>query len=1795
MNAETVFTLPAPFLRDSAEEGTFGDVRCELAAADEPDTWRLTYTPDAVWVASARFPVVLDPVVITKKHSSAIEDNFVTSAKPNTVQPYADTGMTISNSSGNWGTSIAYIKFLNAGLPSIDSSYYVTKAYFSVMTKSKPTTAAAIYLKEVLGSWNSQTITYNNAPALNSKVLDYAYMTGGDAWYTYDISNLVRKWYGGGTNNGFALEAASNTYLELYTSDHKYNKPYVVINYISLAGTADYLAYEDQAVGRAGTGHVSLYNGNVIFERQATSCSGSRMPVSVSQVYNSCYRNETAFCMGAGWKTNVQQALYRETLTDPDGSTLYYVYLNASGTKIHFKQVSGAWKDQSGMDMTLTISGSTATITDKENNTLVFDLPTVEFADNYANAKMLKSMSDACGNKAAFVSSGNVVLSATDGVGRYTEFSNSFGRTRNGSRNDNLIGTIFSPAYPDIGACGFTYDANERMLDVWEPADDVIMVYTYDANGLLTSATNCDGVKVTYEYYTNREPYRVKRARVLNGSLVGFDHTYVYSDCLTVVTDNLGGKKLFYHFNDYGNCVSVNDQLGYALFAKYSTDYPVNHPEAVSHMQKSIVNLLPNHNFDSDSGWSFTNSSSAAGNTIGYSTDSPYMGKRCVKATVVNGGRCDIQQWVMLERGKTYTASFYAKCTGNMRVWLETYTADEGWTVFEKPPIQTASAYRRYMNSFTVPGTGGMCNVYIGIRMGSGNGTAWVDCVQVEEGPVANSYNLLINGDFTFNVDAAPEGWRSNSTNTAADKVYPTCTGVKPQGLSANTMRLYGTGRSTFPGIFQDIALSGSQGDVYVAGGWSLGYSKPRKGENFRYDIRVSFLKAGTTSTRVNAPSIEWTEEWTDWQFAAGPVVAPCDYTSVRLNVDYERNINYAEFGGIFLYKEQFGQSFVYDSKGNVLSSTDAAGLKGGATYDGFNNVLTYWQTGRPSTVKTTLEWGGTDAEKKKHLLRKSTSPLGTVNEYTYDAYGNQLTAKTSKSGAAAFLQTGTAYDDKANHVASRTDARGKKVTQAVNPSLDTLTSVTDPQGQTVNYTYDLSRKITQTAATTPNGTYRNNYAYDMDMLTQVKHNTSASAADDVTYHFAYDALERPTTVKIGTKTLSTTAYNPDATVAGVSYGNGDKVTNTYDAFKRLIGVKFDGETRDRFIYTYGANGAVAQVVDDLFDITVRSEYDAANRPMRKTTLHGANHAYTGEVTYDQYNNLAAFKEQVGSDYVPYTTTFTYDSENRPTVLNYGGSRQTTYTYDGLGRITKRTVSAGNATQTSNYTYVAGGFGANSTSPLVQTISQPTGNLSYAYDANGNITSVSDGSKTVTYAYDKIGQLTRVNDPYDTMAGSVGTTWVYSYDLGGNIQSKKAYAYTTGTLGSAVKTIPYVYGDANWKDKLTGYNGTGITYDAIGNPLKDGKWDYSWVQGRQLRSMYKGEFGEAGYDELTFEYNADGLRTKKERMYLDAGGSIAYQGIDYTLHGKDIVHLADNEHEMHFYYDAQNKPAVALYDGVAYAYMYNLQGDVIALVNASGTPVVRYTYDAWGKPLSKTGTLATTLGTLNPFRYRGYVYDEETGLYYLRSRYYNPTWGRFVNADVYKGQVSQLMSHNTFAYCINDPVVNADSSGYIAASCFDENGNISTVMSVVMGGGAGGGGGTIGGYVVLDTVCHMDKEDWINEAVNVATTALSFIILKGAHGMGLAFRAEALSYFSSKVIGNALYGITVANGLGVSYLVKGVLQNAAGKEAAPVSRIDFVKDFAAEFIPIKTPVWVELLGAYLEEAIDWSELLPGGK
>ena len=561
--------------------------------------------------------------------------------------------------------------------------------------------------------------------------------------------------------------------------------------------------------------------------------------------------------------------------------------------------------------------------------------------------------------------------------------------------------------------------------------------------------------------------------------------------------------------------------------------------------------------------------------------------------------------------------------------------------------------------------------------------------------------------------------------------------------------------------------------------------------------------------------------------------------------------------------------------------------------------------------------------------------------------------------------------------------------------------------------------------------TAHNEYTYDEQRgnLVEIRHNTDGNSANDVVYTFEQDALGRQTAVKVGNQTLSQSQYQNDptkpnfGTLTATTYGNGAKISSRYDDFNRVTGVVYGEETAPRYEYDYNAKGQVARVRDNLLNRTTQSEYDLANRPVRVKTSEDAKHVYTGQVAYDNvYGNLSEFTEKVGENRQEFGTKFGYDDENRPTSLTYSASGkeigQSTTTIDKLNRTTFSAVKLGSKTFTSEYHFAAGGYGTGSVTNLVSSITQPGCNCGYGYDDNGNIASATLNGKWTGYTYDALGQLIQVNDHSDTRSGSDGTTWTYSYDLGGNILQKQRFAYKDTT--TPLETVTYEYGDANWRDKLTAVNGSTIRYDAIGNPLNDGTWTYTWQNGRQLQKMQK-----AGVT-AEFVYNADELRVQK---------TVNGVATKYTLHGKNIVHITSGTDELHFFYDAQNRPAVVVYNGTAYAYVKSLQGDIVAILDENGNTVVSYGYDAWGAPLWCTGELAETLGKVQPFRYRGYVFDEETGLYYLRSRYYNPRWGRFVNADVLIG-AGKLLSHNLFAYCDNVPVSFSDKHGQTRENSF---------------------------------------------------------------------------------------------------------------------------------------------------------------
>ena len=1606
--AEVAFVLPAAFMRDA--EGNIGTVETDLV--EENGKIQVALNCDEDFLQNAVYPVVVDPLIQTEEHSSAMEDNFVTSSAPNTVQSYSQARLRICKNT-SYGECRSFLKFTD--LPFFMPSNMVTKAYLRMSLYTKQgTRAVPVYVKEVLEDWSSQTITWNNQPSLGEHDVDVAIIpanAGVGSTFAFDISNLVRKWYGG-SNYGVAFErkitATPNT-VEFGSSDSVYHKPVIMINYVSFAGLQNHLAYDSFDCGRAGTGYVNLYNGDVVIARPLTQCGGNRMPVSITAYYGAQLFGVTAR-VGSHWRLSCDQCMTKSYINDE----LYFIWSKGDGSQHYFRKPNSSaayYEDLSGLSLKLTDNGTYTEIEDKGGTVMRFESP----QDALDDTGRLLSITDSCGNTNTFQYGDWRLERITDGAGRVTQFI----------YTNNMLSGILAPGetapvtleyYNNMRLNGIVDADGERTSISWTQ-----VAGEFGSDDYVESIGNSgDGryLEFTYPYAM---PHRVERMRIVYPTgedlYVGNSHAYAYRDMMTVVQDMtvVNGKRMIYQFNDFGNVVSVRDELGYASYSKFSEALLPNHPEQVSKLQRSVINLLPNHDFELDGYWN-TALNDGEG-SFAYVTDQKYLGSRSMRMMKTNadGNLCVYMSYSNLEIGKAYTLSGYIRSSGNVQGYA-TVQHQNNW--FNSELLTPGSEWTRVAVSFTAASTSAtLCFVTMG------TGTLWVDCAQLEVGSVPNRYNLLRNCDFSLNSSGVPTFWTANGVNTSEDAIVTDADALHPTFLTNNRMRLYGDPQ-TNKGIYQDLPLSGSQGDVYVAGGWAKGFSRPIGDDKRHFGIRVAFKNG--SGAYENGEILNWNEEWTDWQYVSGAVIAPCAYTGIRFNVDYEKNVNYADFDGMTLYKEEFGNTFTYDDDGNVTAVKDLVGQKAKAQYDDYNNLISYVQPGRPDTVKTTISYGSSDAEKKKRLPLRVDSPTGIRTANTYDANGNLVRSYVIDSmDGTCMMDSHQSYTADGNHVATKTDARGKVVTYETDLAKDTLTKVTDPNGQSVNYTYDSRMRVIGTSATVDGRNYKNTYAYEKDRLKTVAHNTT-SDTPDVTYTFDYDEFGNPTTVKVGNQVLSTNVYTDtgDRTLMRVEYGNGGKVHYMRDDFRRVTGIHYDDATEPRFTYDYGANGQAAYVKDAELGRTVWTEYDTSERPIRThlmesvTSTSTGTPKYTSTLGYDEFGNVASFKEKVNNS-ASYETAYTYNIENQPTQLRFGAdNRKLTYTYDPIGRLYRR-VAVGAANYTTQYAY----FDPDPedtifTTPLVTSITQNGQNFSYTYDNVGNITSVTRNGLTTTYEYDSLGQLTRVNDPH------AGKSTMYLYDCGGNMTGYLSAPYTLApTLEGVNETVFYTYGDSNWKDKVTAIGGKAITYDAIGNPLTYDGWTFTWKAGRMLASMVK-----TGTN-AQFTYDHNGLRIKK-----------VVNGVttNYTLNGKNVVHMTQGSHDLHFFYDAQGKPGMVTYNDVDYFYVYNLQGDVVALIDANGTQVVEYGYDAWGNPISKTGSLAATIGTLNPFRYRGYVYDEETGLYYLRSRYYNPEWKRFINADDLVGKIGTLLCHNQYSYCGNSPILYSDQNGHaFAIGIFD--------------------------------------------------------------------------------------------------------------------------------------------------------------
>ena len=633
-------------------------------------------------------------------------------------------------------------------------------------------------------------------------------------------------------------------------------------------------------------------------------------------------------------------------------------------------------------------------------------------------------------------------------------------------------------------------------------------------------------------------------------------------------------------------------------------------------------------------------------------------------------------------------------------------------------------------------------------------------------------------------------------------------------------------------------------------------------------------------------------------------------------------------------------------------------------------------------------------------------------------------------------------YTSDFRNVASVTDARQKRVSYAYDSDNLLLTKMTDSNNHSTQYHYEASTdRLTGVSATASGQTRDVSYTYDEgDRIKSIKHGGT-------TYVFDYDGFGNQTMVKAGDKTLERYGYAPNnGPLTKISYGNGDVQEILYDKEERIKSRRWNGQSTDTVRYEYDAYGSLEKETDLVNGRIDKDQYDMTGRLVQSTTLE-KNTGTSGEpivanthtvqsleIGYDSYNRVNRLVQSLET--AKTKTGFVYGdaSKAQRPGLSYGltvdGTQRQSLAYDAMARCTKETVTLPGGRKRENcFTYGTLRH-LTDTDSLLSAMSNGTESWSYEYDNVGNITKITSGTKVITYQYDELNQLIRENN------GVLGITVLYAYDAGGNMTSRKTYAYTEGAVSTVQTQDLFTYRTDGWKDQLLSWNGKSYAYDAGGNPTVLRGMALTWGEGRRLKRI------AATAGEVTFAYDSDGKRVRK----TSGGNDTTYYYNGNVLSG--LVKKASKDAgttgtgtTVQFVYDTQGKPFMLRMNGKTdYFYLYNGLGDITGLVDSSNQVVVRYQYNSWGKVTSTQDTSGVSLATLNPFCYRKYVYDPETGLYCLGSRYYDPEVGRFVNADdtdVIFAKPQELYHKNLYVYCDNNPVVRRDLQGYFWETIFD--------------------------------------------------------------------------------------------------------------------------------------------------------------
>ncbi len=1742
-----IFRVESPYMTDSAGEFT-NSVKTELVKKDS--TYYLTYTPDYEWLSdkSRVYPVNLDPTVNGPYSSIDVIDTYVSSGNSaNTIYGGADN---ISVGVKSNGTIMrGYYKLdIPDEIKSTDRIVYAQLKLLRHNSTAYPTTTGIrVDLYELTGGFTEGNTTWNNQPDFddeNAIIIDYNNLTvyGNESdnmgiFDIYDVTKVISKWQTGSPNYGIMLKLhdeskPSSNKVANYCSrearpDGHYAR-FLEIDYRDTTGLEDYWTYTSLPAGRYGTAYVNNYSGNLVVTQPDYGIDGNRMPISISHIYNT--HNDVVNTYGGKWRLNYQMCIKMDH--GNDGWMLY----DADGTQ-HFFPFEGlnTMYDEDGLGYTINYSPTSTNeyvITDKNKNKMYFN----------TNGNLTK-LSDAVGNTATITydSSGNISV-ITDGANRRYIFAYTSGK-------------LSSITAPDGKIVSYSYNSSNQLSEIIYP-DGQKTTFTY-YDGYLCSVSKTNKILDIINYEQNNVQMLVLMDKDY-ALIQRYRFEYYYNT--TMLYEHIGsGTAIYqYQFDTFGHTSGIvnyqGDQAQHYVYNGVSVGGKSNKIASESKIQKSVVNLLPNHRLDD--GPYTINKYESLGQTViyNYTRDYDYITDGAYNILRTDVSDSEDQYAFMyydyiVEKTGYYTFSAYVSTNGvelsgnGAVVRIERIKDGINLGGVERGENHTdASKWNRLSVTYYFE-EGDTARCLMGMSDSVTLGNVWFDELQLEEGETANSYNILALTNFSDGTGGWPPPGNMSAYNITESNA--------PQSASKG-VAFTGTHERNY--TFQYAYAAGNAGDVFSVGAWAKANSVPTNtakdapSTDRLFGISVHF----STDQGTKIERIPFNNFCEDWQFVSAQVIAPTDYSGVYVYLDYQNNANTAVFTLPYLYKEDYGQTYTYDDDGNVISSVDLAASETNFAYN--DNQLA--KIFSPSGTNYSYTYDETN-----NLLKYAISSDGIMEEFTYDSAGNALSATTWSMPIASTLETGKTYyivnaktrttltamgeairaqiqgqsfkkndkhqkwtltatsdgyynidaylgssntnfrldvpngadtnnlgmiihnpntssaqkyqitqnadgtftiytrasnftkcldalsdntsgaedgiqvvqstysaDDKAqkwyfyeadsvtdgefikstaeytgnkNYIFKTTDAFGNVTQYNYDTTSGLLLWVIDPEGNKTEYTYNTDNSIDTITAVNGNLSTTVDYTYLNDLLTQIK------VLNGTVYNFVYDTFGRTDEIKVGTALLSDIVYNSNGTINEMRYGNGKYISYEYDDMYRTTKKIFNGDNSKRVEYYYNASGNLGVVIDYITNETTRYIYDLSSRLVEvevfgTASLSATNLVKSIKYTYaDKTNYLTEveYDSPLGTQSYNYNYGNMADGEMPDAVysVDYNGTTQLEYTYDDFGRLTERNIAPINKTQT--FTYKQGGYGENSTSALVETVTVDGNTTEYLYDNNGNIYAIKvNGGLKVLYRYNSQNELGEYN-------GADGL--ISYYYRNGNITRVEREFET-------IKTFRYT--DPNWPDKLTHYNGIQIYYDAIGNPQSYYDWkQFSWANGRQLVEILEQE------NLYQYTYDGDNIRTSKTVN----GTTTQFIYADGVLLGQKT-----GNNTLLFLYDESGGKFGFIYNGAYYYYDINLQGDVVGIYNSNGVKVVTYEYDPWGVITDITDTSGINIGTINPIRYRGYYYDNETGFYYLQSRYYDPNICRFINAD---GQIAgvggNVLGYNQFAYCFNNPVNMSDETG----------------------------------------------------------------------------------------------------------------------------------------------------------------------